>query len=61
MKVQGRSYDPGSFGIVTCLKTKSCTDLEEKTDRSMIVCVMFVVTCRGHECNFDRATSRAYK
>jgi hypothetical protein len=34
---------------------------EEKTDQSMIVCVMFIVICWGHECNFDRAASRAYK
>jgi hypothetical protein len=26
----GRSYDPGSFGIVTCLETKGCTDLKRK-------------------------------
>jgi hypothetical protein len=25
-----QSYDPGSFGIVTCLKTKGCTDLKRK-------------------------------
>jgi hypothetical protein len=26
----GRSYDPGSFGIVTCIETKGCTDLKRK-------------------------------
>jgi hypothetical protein len=25
-----RSYDPGSFDIVTCLETKGCTDLKRK-------------------------------
>jgi hypothetical protein len=25
-----RSYDPGSFGIATCLETKGCTDLKRK-------------------------------
>jgi hypothetical protein len=25
-----RSYHPGSFGIATCLETKSCTDLKRK-------------------------------
>jgi hypothetical protein len=25
-----RSYDPGSFGIMTCLETKGCTDLKMK-------------------------------
>jgi hypothetical protein len=26
----GRSYDPGSFDIVTCIETKGCTDLKRK-------------------------------
>jgi hypothetical protein len=26
----GRSYDPGSFGIVICIETKVCTDLKRK-------------------------------
>jgi hypothetical protein len=26
----GRSYDPGSFGIMTCIETKGCTDLKRK-------------------------------
>jgi hypothetical protein len=26
----GRSYNSGSFGIVTCLETKGCTDLKRK-------------------------------
>jgi hypothetical protein len=26
----GRSYDPGSFGTVTCLEMKGCTDLKRK-------------------------------
>jgi hypothetical protein len=34
---------------------------DEKTDQSMIVCVMFIVSYQGNECNFDRAASRAYK
>jgi hypothetical protein len=25
-----RSYEPGSFGIMTCLETKGCTDLKRK-------------------------------
>jgi hypothetical protein len=25
-----RSYDPGGFGIATCLETKGCTDLKRK-------------------------------
>jgi hypothetical protein len=29
-KGTGRSYNPGSFGIVTCLETKGCTDLKRK-------------------------------
>jgi hypothetical protein len=34
---------------------------EEKTYQSRIVCDMFIVTCRGQECNLDRDASRAYK
>jgi hypothetical protein len=34
---------------------------EEKTDQSMIICVTFIVSYQGHECNFDRTASRAYK
>ena len=26
----GRSYDPGSFGIVTCIETTGYTDLKRK-------------------------------
>jgi hypothetical protein len=34
---------------------------EEKTIQSLIICVMFVICYQGHKCNFDRATSCAYK
>jgi hypothetical protein len=34
---------------------------EEKTVQSMIICVTFIISYRGHKCNFDRAVSRAYK
>jgi hypothetical protein len=34
---------------------------EEKTDQSMIICVMIITSHQGHKCNFDRAASRAYK
>jgi hypothetical protein len=34
---------------------------EEKTDESMIICVMIITSHQGHKCNFDRAASRAYK
>ena len=30
---------------------------EEKTDQSMIVCVMFIVSYQGYECNFNRVAS----
>jgi hypothetical protein len=33
---------------------------EEKTNQYIIVCVVFIDICRGHECNFDLAASRAY-
>jgi hypothetical protein len=34
---------------------------EEKTDQSMIICVMIVTSYQGHKCNFDRVASCAYK
>jgi hypothetical protein len=30
-----RSYNPGSFGIMTCLETKDCTDLKRKRPESI--------------------------
>jgi hypothetical protein len=43
-------------------KTKDDADLKgEKTTQSLIICIMVTSRCQGHECNFVRATSRAYK
>jgi hypothetical protein len=43
-------------------KTKDDTDLKgEKTTCSLIISITITSKCQGHECNFVRATSRAYK
>jgi hypothetical protein len=34
---------------------------DEMTNRPMITCIMIVIICEGHECNFSQAASRAYK
>jgi hypothetical protein len=34
---------------------------EEKTVRSMIICVTFIISYRGHKCNLDQVVSHAYK
>jgi hypothetical protein len=34
---------------------------DRKTDWPMIICVMIVIGCKGHECNFAQAASCAYK
>jgi hypothetical protein len=44
------------------LETKDWHRLkEEKTAKSLIVCIMIVISCQGHKCNFVQAASRAYK
>jgi hypothetical protein len=34
---------------------------DEMTNRPMIVCVMIVIDCKGHKCNFTQAAPCAYK
>jgi hypothetical protein len=34
---------------------------DEMTNRPMIACIMIVIICKGHECNFSQAASCAYK
>jgi hypothetical protein len=34
---------------------------DEMTNRPMIACIMIVIICKGHECNFSQAASSAYK
>jgi hypothetical protein len=34
---------------------------EEETDQFLIICVTLIVSYQWHECNFNRAASRAYK
>jgi hypothetical protein len=34
---------------------------DEMTNKPMIVCVMIVIDCEGHQCNFTQAAPCAYK
>jgi hypothetical protein len=34
---------------------------DEMTNKPMIVCVMIVIDCKGHKCNFTQAAPCAYK
>jgi hypothetical protein len=61
-KKKSRSYHPGSFCIVTHLKTKGGTDLKmKKTNWPMIIYVMIVTDCKGHECKSTQVAPYAYK
>jgi hypothetical protein len=43
-------------------KTKDYTDLKgEKTTELVRICIVITSKYQGHECNFVRAVSRAYK
>jgi hypothetical protein len=43
-------------------KTKYDADQKGKnTTYSLMICVMIISKCQGHECNFTRAASHAYK
>jgi hypothetical protein len=54
---QSRSYQSESF--VAYFQMHRLKD--EMTNRPMITCIMIVIICKGHECNFSQATSCAYK
>jgi hypothetical protein len=34
---------------------------DEMTNKPIIVCVMFVIDCKGHKCNFTQAAPCDYK
>jgi hypothetical protein len=34
---------------------------DEMTQRPMVFCVIIVVDCKGHKCNYTQAASCAYK
>jgi hypothetical protein len=34
---------------------------DEMTQRPMILCVVIVVDCKGHKCNYTQAAPYAYK
>ena len=54
---QSRSYQSESF--VAYFQMHRLKD--EMTNRPMITCIMIVIFCKGHECNFSQAASCAYK
>jgi uncharacterized DUF497 family protein len=54
---QSRSYQSGSFVVYFQMHRLK----DEMTNRPMITCIMIVIICRGHECNFSQAVSCAYK
>jgi hypothetical protein len=54
---QSRSYQSESFGV----HFQRHRLKDEMTNRPMIVCIIIVDLCKGHECNSPQATSCAYK
>jgi hypothetical protein len=54
---QSRSYQSESFGVYFQMHRLK----DEITNRPMIACIMIVINCKGHECNFSQAVSCAYK
>jgi hypothetical protein len=54
---QSRSYQSESFGAYFQMHRLK----DEMTNRPMITCIMIVIICKGHECNFSQAVSCAYK
>jgi succinate dehydrogenase flavin-adding protein (antitoxin of CptAB toxin-antitoxin module) len=54
---QSRSCQSESFGVYFQMH-----QLKDKmTNRTMIACIMIIIICKGHECNFSQAASCAYK
>ena len=54
---QSRSYQSESF--VAYFQMHRLKD--EMTNRPMIACIMIVIICKGHECNFSQVAPCAYK
>jgi hypothetical protein len=54
---QSRSYQSEGFGVY--FQRHRLKD--EMTNRPMIICIMIVDLCKGHECNSPQAVSYAYK
>jgi hypothetical protein len=54
---QSQSYQSESFVVYFQMHRLK----DEMTNRPMITCIMIVIICKGHECNFSQAASCAYK
>jgi hypothetical protein len=54
---QSRSYQSEGFKVY--FQRHQLKD--EMTNRLMIICIMIVDLCKGHECNSPQAASCAYK
>jgi hypothetical protein len=54
---QSRSYQSEGFRVY--FQRHRLKD--EMTNRPMIICIMIVDLCKGHECNSPQAVSYAYK
>jgi hypothetical protein len=54
---QSRSYQSESFIVYFQMHRLK----DEMTNRPMITCIMIVIICKGHECNFSQVVSCAYK
>jgi hypothetical protein len=54
---QSRSYQSESFGVYFQMHRLK----DKMTNRTMIACIMVIIICKGHECNFTQAASCSYK
>jgi hypothetical protein len=54
---QSRSYQSESFGVYFQMHRLK----DEMTNQPMIACIVIVIICKGHECNFSHVVSCAYK
>jgi hypothetical protein len=54
---QSRSYQSEGFGV----HFQRHRLKDEMTNQPMIICIMIVDLCKGHECNSPQAASCAYK
>ena len=54
---QSQSCQSKSFGVHFQMHRLK----DEMANRPMITCIVIVIICKGHECNFSQAASCAYK
>jgi hypothetical protein len=54
---QSLSYQSESLGVYFQMHRLK----DEMTNQPMKACIMIIIICKGHECNFSQAASCAYK